>query len=181
MWIVAISTENQFFTDWMTERAVSLRPDILMAAIADFLFLQLSRGMVFVVHGMTAGTGHIIGIVKTALPVLNISFMTTNTDCIALFCRNIGIFTEYNQTRNIDFSGHVEVVTAGAMANFAAILTGTRCSQIGLLPVLIFWQIVQVLFVTLHADIAAEVDGFFYGLFIGQCCRIVGNSSISSA
>lgn len=52
--------------------------------------------MVFVVHGMTGGAGHVIGVVQAALPVLDISLMTAKADSIAFFSGNIGIFAKSN-------------------------------------------------------------------------------------
>ena len=63
----------------------------------------------------------------------------------------------------------------------ATILTGARCSQIGFLPVLIFWQVVQVLFMALYTDVTAEVDGFVYILLFCQRRYILYRSTVCSA
>jgi hypothetical protein len=139
MWVMAISTEDQFLADRMAERPISFSPDILMAAITDFLFLHFRCSVVYMMHGVATGAGHIIGIVKTALPMFDICLVTTQAYSIAFFSGNIGIFTKCNQTGGIDFSGHIEVVTTWAMADFTAILAGAWSSRVGFLPVLVLW------------------------------------------
>ena len=108
-----------------------------MAAITDYLFLHFRCSVVFMMHGVATGAGHIIGIVKTALPMFDICLVTTEAYSIAFFSGNIGIFTKSNQTGSIDFSGHIEVVATRAVADFTAILAGAWSSSIGFLPVLV--------------------------------------------
>lgn len=122
---------------------------------------------------MTGGAGHVIGVVQAALPVFDISLMTAKADSIAFFSGNIGIFAKSNKSRCVDFSRHIKMMAAWAMTDFAAIITGSRCSRVRLLPVLVIGQIVQMVFMTFHADFTAEIGGFFYSrLFRRARCVI---------
>ena len=98
---MAISTEDQFLADSDGATADKFQPRHSDGSYNRISVPAFRCSVVFMMHGVATGAGHIIGIVKTALPMFDICLVTTQAYSIAFFSGNIGIFTKCNQTGGI--------------------------------------------------------------------------------
>jgi hypothetical protein len=156
MGVMAVTANQLVFAHRMPGSLEGLCAYIFMAAITDFRLGSTFQDLAGLVHHMAIHAGHVFTFVMTAMPVqhMGITLMTFQANAVLCFQWGRAFAAKIDQANIIWIVG---VVTARAMTGFAA-LSGEQSTSIRFLAVLGAHNLINVVFVTLFADINADID-----------------------